>query len=105
MTNEPSPTPVQPEIRTRRLIITDDTGSPRIVGEVIGGAAEVRVGLPGEGSRNAYVLLYAVPRDGTGLGPALGVQLWANGDAYSEMSLSWDDGRWTANLRTLPDPS
>lgn len=105
MISDANPSPLQPEVRTRRLVITDETGSPRIVGEIANGAAEVRVGLPDGGHRDAYVLLYAVPRDGAGLGPDVGVQLWAEGNAYSEMTLSWNDERWAASLRTLPDPS
>ena len=108
------------EIRTRRLVVVDDRGRARLVTEVVGETAELRLELPngppgdratvpddGDGSHpgesRAAVVLHATPAtvDGPddGLGPAVGIQLWADGDSVVEID-SWPgpDGRWQPHV-------
>jgi hypothetical protein len=94
------------EVRTRRLVIVDGGGDGRIVGEVCHGTAELRLETPGGGtSARSAAVLFASPSaagpdpEGTGFGPAIGLQLWAEGDAVTEID-AWPDsgGRWRAHL-------
>jgi hypothetical protein len=108
------------EIRTRRLVVVDDLGRVRLVTEVIGETTELRLELPGgapgdratgpddgaatrSGAGRAAVVLHATPStvDGPddGLGPAVGIQLWADGDSVVEID-SWPgpDGRWQPHV-------
>jgi len=94
------------EVRTRRIVVEDGGGQERIVGEVCRSTAELRLELPGEspGSRSAVVLFCTPPTEGAdgapaGLGPGLGIQLWARGDAVTELD-TWpdEDGRWRPHL-------
>jgi hypothetical protein len=91
------------EVRTRRLVVLDGAGSPRIIAEVADGVAEVRVELgPSPAGARPAVLVFAA--DGTvgglGLDPAVGVQLWADGDGVVELAASPDaDGRWRPCLQ------
>ena len=75
------------EIQTRRLVVVDDRGRPRIVAEVVGSTAEVRLDLPGDGDQPAMsVLVFANPGDeAVGLGPGVGVQLWVDGDEVDRL--------------------
>ncbi len=112
------------EITTRRLVVVDRLGRPRLVAEVSQDTAELRVQLPddhpgqsaGPGDpvrtvgRTAAVL-YATPAGGgsgaddLGLGPAIGLQLWADGDAIAETDAWPDDcGRWQAHQHLAGDP-
>ena len=93
------------EIRTRRLVVTDDAGGERLVAEVRGSTMELRLtaGRTIDGSRPA-VLLYVTEGRATGstrfdLGPAVGLQLWADGDAVAELD-AWpdDSGAWHPHL-------
>ena len=108
------------EIRTRRLVVVDDLGRVRLVTEVVGETAELRLELPGgapgdratgpddeagsrSGEERAAVVLHATPSTvdsrGGGLGPAVGIQLWADGDSVVEID-SWPgpDGRWQPHV-------
>ena len=92
------------EVRTRRLVLEDDEGAPRAVAEVGEGVTEIRLDLPSAASENGTaVVLFATAGsdavDRYGLGPAIGVQLWAEGDAVAELD-AWPDrdGRWRAHL-------
>ena len=90
------------EVRTRRLVVVDGAGSPRIIAAVADGVAELRVELgPSPAGPRPAVLVFAA--DGTsgglGLGPAIGVHLWADGDGVVELAASPDaDGRWRPRL-------
>lgn len=78
------------ELRAQRLVVTDADDRERIVGEVVGGHAELRVALGAAGVHpEACVLVYA----GTDpdLGPAIGIQLWSNGNALAEVN-AWRAG-------------
>lgn len=93
---------MQPEVRARRLVVTDEHGATRIVAQVVAGGAEIRLQLPDD-EQDAHVLLYATPAGDDGLGPDLGVQLWADSDASAEVNLSRVNDRWVAETHTLPD--
>ncbi|HVX22752.1 MAG TPA: hypothetical protein VHB02_15495 [Acidimicrobiales bacterium] len=83
------------EVRTRRLVVTDDDGRERIVGEVVGTTAELRVDLPeGMTDGRSSVLCFANPGDpDLQLGWGLGVQLWVEGDIVDQMTDWWEPGR------------
>ena len=108
------------EIRTKRLVVVDELGRVRLVTEVVGETTELRLELPGDtpgdratgpddgaasrsGAGRAAVVLHATtstaegPDDG--LGPAVGIQLWADGDSVVEID-SWPgpDGRWQPHV-------
>ena len=86
-------------VRTRRFVVTDDSGAERIVGEVVNGNAELRIELTGDRpEHSASVVIYACP-DPDGLGSAVGVQLWAAGNAVAELN-AWPgaDGRWRSGV-------
>ncbi|MGH9007868.1 MAG: hypothetical protein ACRDV6_09205 [Acidimicrobiales bacterium] len=91
------------EIRTRQIVVVDDDDHPRIVGEVFGDVAELRLELPTVGDEpGAEVLLFAVSSSHPGpvdLGPAVGIQLRARGRAVVELD-AWPDpdGRWQPHL-------
>ncbi len=92
------------EVRTRRLVLEDDDGTPRAVAQVAAGVGEVRLELPSSAPGNGTaVVLFATQGGGAadryGLGPALGIQLWAEGVALAELD-AWPDadGRWSAHL-------
>jgi len=100
------------EIRTRRMVVVDASGSERIIGETRHGTAELRVENPGgnqEGGESA-VAIFASPvttgpdPGGTGLGPAVGIHLLAEGDAVAELE-AWPgrDGRWCPHLHLTDD--
>lgn len=97
------------EVRTRRLLLTAGDGEPRIVGEVGRGTAELRLEAADGVRPRPAVVLYAshateVGRDDTGLGPAAGVQLWADGDAVVELDAWFDEaGRWQGQLHVERD--
>ena len=87
------------EIRTRKLVVLDRAGVPRVTAEVVNGVAELRVELgssPAAGT--PAVLVFAAPGGPSGgatLDPAIGIQLWADGDGLVELAASPDtDGRW-----------
>ncbi len=98
------------EVRTRRLVVVDGDGVPRIVGELSRGTAELRLEVPtGGAAASPSVVLYAspapsgpVPGD-MGLGPAVGLQIWADGDAVAELD-AWPEehGAWGAHLHLEP---
>ena len=91
------------EVRTRQLIVVDEQDHPRIVGEVFGDVAELRLELPGTGSEpGPELLLYAVARSHPGsgdLGPALGLQFRTPDGALFEID-AWPDDRgvWRPHL-------
>jgi hypothetical protein len=80
------------EVRTRRLVVTDVDGRDRIVGEVVGTTAELRLDLPTETTDGrSSVLCFANPGDPeVDLGWGLGVQLWVNGDCVDQMTDWWE---------------
>lgn len=115
------------EITTRRLVVVDDRGRTRMVAEVNRDTAELCLQLPGDerwvaeaGGRGGDapgapgrtgVVLYATPPDTDGdeghlgLGPSVGLQLWAGGDSVTELD-AWPDGdgRWRSHLHLTGDP-
>lgn len=100
----PPTTPqVMPEVRTRRLVVTDGVGAPRIVGEVTGaGVAELRLQLPHNAENQPSVLLFTNPGDDLSEGPTVGLQLWAGGAAFAEMNLWREGDRWRVNTHVAP---
>jgi hypothetical protein len=91
------------EVRTRQLIVVDEQDHPRIVGEVFGDVAELRLELPGTLSEpGPELLLFAVARSHPGpddLGAALGLQLRTADGALFEID-AWPDERgvWRPHL-------
>jgi hypothetical protein len=91
------------EVRTRQIVVVDDDDHPRIVGEVFADVAELRLELPAlDGSPGSELLLFAVASAHPGpveLGPAVGVQLRAQGRAIFELD-AWPDvdGVWRPHL-------
>lgn len=81
----------QQEARTRRLVITDAGGTPRIVGQIVHGVAELRVEVPAEAGRETMTALFAAPyaRD-WGISSGVGLQLWADGECVAELD-HWAD--------------
>lgn len=79
------------EVMTRRLVVTGD-GGERIVGEVVGTTAELRMDVAGpHGSRDLSVLVFASAADQEcDLGPGGGVQIWSAGDVVHELAV-WRD--------------
>jgi len=82
------------EVRTRQIVVVDDDDHPRIVGEVFADVAELRLELPAlDGKAGPELLLFAVASTHPGpveLGPAVGVQLRAQGRAIFELD-AWPD--------------
>jgi hypothetical protein len=91
------------EIRTRQIVVVDEDDHPRIVGEVFADVAELRLELgAGEGEQGPELLLFAVASAHPGpveLGPAIGLQLRAQGRAVFELD-AWPDpdGVWRPHL-------
>jgi len=91
------------EIRTRQIVVVDEDNHPRIVGEVFADVAELRLELPGtDGVQGPELLLFAVASTHPGpveLGPAVGLQLRAQGRAVFELD-AWPDtdGMWRPHL-------
>jgi hypothetical protein len=91
------------EIRTRQLVVVDDEDHPRIVGEVFADTAELRLELPDvDGAPGPELLLFAITSSHPGpadLGPAVGLQLRAEGRAVFEVD-AWPgpDGAWRPHL-------
>jgi hypothetical protein len=81
------------ELRTRRLVVTDDQDRPRVVTE-IGHHAELRVEVPSDdGHRTAAVLYASLATDDEE--PSIGVSLQADGNAEVELSIARHaSGRW-----------
>lgn len=93
------------ELRSRRIVVHDDEGRDRIVGEVVANTAELRVELgSGPGERSAVVIVASSlvagrgPED-DGMGPAVALQLWTKGQAAIELD-AWpgEDGRWQPHV-------
>lgn len=83
------------ELRTRRLVVVDERGRERIVGEAVAGHCELRLDLPGEPeARRSALLLYSSPERHE-LGEGVGLQLWAGGDAVWDLA-AWreSNGEW-----------
>jgi len=80
------------EIHTKRLVVMDDDGRDRIVAEVAGTVAEVRLDLPaGDRHPAMSVLVFANPGDADlDLGPGVGVQLWVDGEEVTRL-VAWSD--------------
>ena len=91
------------EVRTRQLVVVDDEDRPRIVGEVFGEVAELRLELPMFDERpGSELLLFAVANERPGpvdLGPAVGLQLRAQGNSVFELD-AWPDadGVWRTHV-------
>ena len=90
-----------PEVRTRRLVVVDDDGHERIVGEVVSGYAELRLDLPGTApERSTSLLLFASDVRGNDQGPSLGFQLWIDGDSVLGFSAHEEgSGVWVADVQ------
>lgn len=100
------------EVQTGRLLITGAPDEPQIVCEVSNGTAEVRVEVPVDARPQPALVLFASSpaadsdRGDAGLGPAAGLQLWADGDAVVELDAWRDDtGRWRGQLHVEGDGS
>ena len=87
------------EVRTGRLVLVDAAGNERLVAQVIGPVAELRLDLPGAtyGRRSSVVLFGAQPHGEQGAG--VGLQLWTDGNLIGELA-AWqqDDGVWRSDL-------
>jgi hypothetical protein len=91
------------ELRTQRLVVVDAGGTPRIAAEVVDGVAELRVEVERPlGASTTAVLVFAAGRGQPGeaiLDPAIGVQLWTDGNALVELVASRDaEGRWRPDI-------
>jgi len=62
------------ELRVRRLVVVDEQGRERIVGQVVDGRVTLEVVLADSGQGRSSVLRYAAPQDFAGLGPGLGAR-------------------------------
>lgn len=94
----------QEVVRTRKLEVIDDEGAARIVGEVVDGAAELRLHLvAGHKAQEASVVIYCCP-DRDDLGAALGIQIWAGGNVIAELDV-WEHrpGSWRQHLHVTDD--
>jgi hypothetical protein len=82
------------QVVTRRLVVTDPQGRPRLVAEVNGSTVELRLVVTGASGTDASVVLHASNPDAD-FGPLTGVQIWASGDVVMELD-AWPDadGRW-----------
>lgn len=79
------------EVRTRRLVVVDGDGSPRIVGQVVNGVAELRVEIPVGPGHETMAALFAAPRAyDWGISSGVGLQLWVDGDCVHELA-RWAD--------------
>jgi hypothetical protein len=86
------------ELRTRRLVVLDEHGSERIVGEIVAGHCELRLDLPGESATpRSSLLVYSSPERHE-LGEGVGLQLWAGGDTVWDLAV-WREGNGTWVLR------
>lgn len=95
------------EVRTGRLALVDAAGRERLVATVDEEVVELRIGAPPpSGREDASVVLFAaaatdgrVGDDRLPLGPAVGIQLWADGDAVVEIDAAPGvDGGWRPHL-------
>lgn len=87
------------ELRTRRLVVTDAEDRDRIVGEVVDNHTELWIAAgPEIGHPEASVLVYAGADPD--LGPAIGIQLWSEGQSVAEIN-AWHLGgnhwQWAIN--------
>lgn len=83
---------VSAEIRTRRLVVTDELDNPRIVAEVVDGMAELRATTADPGT---HILVYAGPTAQEG-SSAIGFELFVEGGSVARVH-AWSDGdgwRW-----------
>jgi hypothetical protein len=89
------------EVRTKRLVVLDSLDRERIVAEVVDGFAELRMDLPDtvSGSCTGVLIFAHSEQDDPELGSAIGVQLWAEGNAIIELTL-WQSpsGAWVADF-------
>jgi hypothetical protein len=88
------------EVRTRRLVVTDDDGQRRIVAEVVHGHADLRVQMADAARGEGSMVMLSAGSD-PGLGPMVGVHLWAEGNRVAGFSAWRDD---TEGWRTSLDP-
>jgi len=91
------------EVRTRRLVVVDDRDRERIVAELVGDDAFLRLELlrpEGEGTTG---LVLSVTTGGDVDSPGVGVEFWADGDAIGGID-AWrtPDGRWHSEVQTNP---
>lgn len=88
------------ELRTQRLVVTDEVGNERIVGEVVGGHAELQLVMPGsQPLEGTAVTLFSMLGD-EDAPPGVGLQLWADGNALLEIN-AWRDnqGNWSTDVQ------
>jgi hypothetical protein len=89
------------EVRTGRLVVQDEEGRTRVVGEIVGGVTEFRLDVPGSPSgEGAALLLFATDgQDDTGAEAGVGIQLWIEGDEIATYS-AWRNarGEWRTDL-------
>jgi hypothetical protein len=84
--------PVSDEIRTRRLVIVNRDGAPRVVAEVRRGTAEIRVVHP---DSRAEVVLHAGCPELPDAPPSCGLHVRVEGDSLVEIDAApGSDGMW-----------
>ena len=88
------PTPAQPwpprRFRTRRLVVVDEAGEPRIVATVVRGQATLRVLVAGC-PHGEETMVDISADDGPEFGPSIGVHLCARGDEMAVFTVWRDD--------------
>src|SRR5262245_41577096 len=87
------------EVRKQRIVLVDDDGTERMVAEVNGSTAVLRLELPGSAAGRTTGLLLFTTSGSAERPPGFGVQLWADGNAIAELN-GWQirRGRWLADL-------
>lgn len=87
------------ELRTRRLVLSGDSDDPRIVAEVRGRRAEIRLEQEDpEHEERADLVLFTDKGEG-GLGAGIGIQFWVSGEAVVELNCWQGRGRrWTTDM-------
>jgi hypothetical protein len=100
------------ELRTRRLVVTAEDGSERLVVELVAGVLELRAELPpaasaaaaapGARSRRSAVLIFANPGQAD-LAGGVGLQVWGGGDLVRDLSW-WEDEHRPSTDQPAPAP-
>ena len=91
------------EVRTRRLVVVDDRDRERIVAELDGEDAYLRLDLPRrEGEGTTGLILYANTGEDVA-NPSLGLQFWADGNTVGGFE-AWrsPDGQWRSEVAPRP---
>jgi hypothetical protein len=78
------------EVRTRRLVVVDDTGAERLITAVGESFAEVRLSVGGRRRRLDVVLVAAREPSDPRAGATAGVEVWFDGDHLGGFTVSAD---------------